>query len=36
MIPFIIVIAVFFALLSLAPLLVAGDPDTKNCILWRR
>ncbi len=32
----IIVIALFFAGLSLAPLLVAGDPDTKKCILWRR
>ncbi len=31
----IIVIALFFAVLSLAPLL-AGDPDSKNYILWRR
>ncbi len=36
MILFIIVIALCFAVLSLAPLLVAGDVDTKKCILWRR
>lgn len=36
MILFIIVISLFFAIISLAPVLLAGDPDAKKCILWRR
>ncbi len=36
MILFIILITLLFAAVSLAPLLVAGDADSRACVLWRR
>jgi len=36
MIVYILLIVLFFAAFSLAPVLVATDPDAKSCILGRR
>ncbi len=32
---FIVLTVLFFAALSLAPLLIHSDPDAKSCVLWR-
>ncbi len=30
----IVLTMLFFALLSLAPMLITGDPEAKACVLW--